>query len=155
MIAIDVCRVLAVGRYPVSSCSTNCLSLRIKLKPVQLGKICYIACCIFRKTQTFFHSQLLHLFQKLVISWLESIGFTTSFVYMNFVNNNFFALFLWIFIFNSINFRQGSNKYFLDRHSIYFMINIKSTKIFFQAVNIVINKDRLLIGLSFSWKCVI
>ena len=46
--------------------------------------------------------------------------------------------------------KQGSNKYSLSSNFIYPVASTRSIESFFQAVNIVISKDRSFIGLSFS-----
>ena len=55
-VANDVASVLIVGRYPILSSSTDCVYLRMKLKPVQLGLFCFVTCCISVKTQREFAS---------------------------------------------------------------------------------------------------
>ena len=102
MIAIDVASALIIGRY-----CTDCLYLRIRLKPVQLDMICFVLCCIFAKTQRRFLLLIAcppFISIAFMLNRLGSIGLTTSFVYITFVHWNFYAKFFWSFNFNIITF---------------------------------------------------
>ena len=140
MVAIDVARALVVGRYPILPCSTYCLYLRIKFKPVQEGMIYFVAYCINTTAyRRYFPLKIsLHLFQQLM---LNSLGASASRV----------LLYTWILYTSTLTLLPLGKG--LINPLLISTPFIRSSESFFQATSMVINRDCLLIGLSFNWKC--
>ena len=140
MIATHVFSTLIIGRYSILS--------RMKLKPVRTGMICLAECCMLAKTQKWFFWLIISpAFVPLAcVKLIRKHQFYNYLCINNFVQRNTCSMFLWLLNINFINIRQGFNICSLNRNSIYSITRL--TEDFFQAVNIIINKELLLVGLT-------